>query len=79
MIEFYIVQYVKFTIRLYQQHDRVLHCAICKTYSRTIPPTSMIEVTVESVEDYTTRIIGATFESMEVGFSEWMYCIYNNS
>ena len=79
MIEFYIVQYVKFTIRLYRQHDRVLHCAICKTYSRTIPPTSMIEVTVESVEDYTTRIIGATFESMEVGPSDWVYCIYNNS
>ena len=39
----------------------------------------MIEVAVESVEDYTTRIIGATFESMEVGFSEWMYCIYKNS
>ena len=79
MIEFYIVQYVKLTIRPYQQYDRVLHCAICKTYSRTIPPTSMIEVTVESVEDYTTRIIEAIFESMEVGPSDWVYCIYNNS
>ena len=39
----------------------------------------MIEVTVASVEDYTTRIIAATFEWMEVGPSVWMSCIYTNS
>ena len=36
----------------------------------------MIEVTVESVEDYTTRIIGATFEQMEVGPSDCMYTAF---
>ena len=37
MIEFYIVQYVKLSIRPYQEHDRVLHCTICKTYNQTLP------------------------------------------